>query len=196
MTFSFIFYYLADCRKTGRDRKRSDWLAACDRQTGSSNHLPSSPPPVDNPHSDVKLFGLISHLPVGNHSFPTTTTQKRKRRKQNILFCFCFSCWGAYVSLICESFDGEMTWTARAGCIPSRPRLFGGRGERGVTWPGATPRRTVAPDSFSHMQMSSRWSRTWWNVSRLGGAQEEHGAATAVWLHTVELMIWRHIVGE
>lgn len=86
-----------------------------------------------------------------------------------------------------------MTWTAHAGCVPLSPRLqergVGLAGRGGVTRPSATPPRTAAPDSFSHMQMSSRWSRTWWNVSRLGGAQEEHAAATAVWLHTVELMI-------
>lgn len=80
------FYYLANCRETGRDRERSDWLAACDRQTVHLITLKMD--------SDTKLFGLISHLPGGNHSFPTIK-QKTGKKKRKHFVLFCFSCWGS-----------------------------------------------------------------------------------------------------
>lgn len=76
------FYYLANYRKTGRERKRSDWLAACDRQTVPLITFPVCLPLLTTLEmdSDIKLFG-------GNPSFPTIK-QKQKRRKQNIFFGF------------------------------------------------------------------------------------------------------------
>lgn len=193
----FGFVFLKPCPVTWLEGQEQIWLAGCLWSTdGFSNHLASLPPPPDNPQDGLWFKTLTSNLTTAWWKSVISSNTPKTEKKETKDFLLFLSGVGElmfvwYMSHLIVKWHGQRALAALPWVL-----AVGREGERGVTWPDATPQRTVAPDSFSHMQMSSRWSRTWWNVSRLGGAQEEHRTATAVWLHTVELMIWRHIVGE
>lgn len=87
MTFSFTFYYLANCPK---DRKRSDWLAACDRQTVHLITFPVRLPPVDNPQDALGCKTLRSNLTSARWKslISNNNNNTKHGKEENKTFCF------------------------------------------------------------------------------------------------------------